>query len=141
MNLHFISTVSSISLFLFTSIAHLISGSPDVQLARRPCLECEMIKQVKWNFFFGQSFSWILSGVKQPFKLLSKMLSHYMFCRVTRWRLAGRVEFVEFFYDFIFWEPVNIVQFGSYWEPVSGSRRVFSILPFCQPFLWAEVQF
>ena len=47
LNLHFFSTVSSISLFLFTSIAHLISGSPDVQLARRPCLECEMIKQVK----------------------------------------------------------------------------------------------
>ena len=85
--------------------------------------------------FFGQSFSWISSRVKQPFKLLSKMLSHYMFCRVTRWRLAGRVEFVEFFCDFIFWEPVNILQFGLYWEPVSGSRGVLSILPFSQPFL------
>ena len=91
--------------------------------------------------FFGQSFSWILSGVKQPFKLLSKMLSHYMFCRVTQWRLAGRVEFVESFYDFIFWEPVKITQFGSYWEPVSGSWGVLSILPFSQPFLlgWTSV--
>ena len=91
--------------------------------------------------FFGQSFYWILWGVKQPFKLLSKMLSHYKFCRVTQWRLAGRVEFVEFFYDFIFWEPVNIVQFGSYWEPASGSWGVLSILPFSQPFLlgWTSV--
>ena len=74
-------------------------------------------------------------------KLLSKMLSHYMFCRVTQWRLAGRVEFAGFSYDFIFWESVNILQFGWYWERVSGSWEVLSILPFSQPFLlgWTSV--
>ena len=72
LNLHFISTLSSISLFLFTSIAHLISGSPDVQLARRPCLECEMIKQVKWNFFFWTKFLLDLVRSKATFQTIVK---------------------------------------------------------------------
>ena len=72
MNLHLISTISSISLFLFTSTAHSISGSPDVQLARRPCLECEMIKQVKWNFFFWTTFLLDLVRSKATFQTIVK---------------------------------------------------------------------